>query len=477
MKLLVAGLLLAVLVVVTIAIVYSLRKDPKWTSPYYIKAALMDKPGDILRWSSGDFDEAAQLAYTRAMERAERYPEDLHLATRVITFNILEQGEQRRQARGLPLTERDAARNERMMNTAAAHMETTIARWNAPQRRPNIRIIDDIVMLVQQDFMRIFPDAAPLFGLIPERALEARRRAVADRRQQAQFQVQMGAAFTGTAPQPARGAVARAYVDLAVRETSDPQNTHDSTVLACERAIVDRLRQRSEGAARPAVSEIVADIAANVNEYSDNRPLRIADVLRTLEVVKHGDVVISLGASDLECLQLVWMCADDPRNEANRSNMRKALFNALYDCWEDGLLAERHLVCVNGRATRILSSITLLDWDQSNSVVMRFEQVKNDIFKRSLEVIEETAAAAAASPEPDRARAGRAYLAKTPAEMREVGDVEPAASAALAAEMREKIAQMVDVYLAELRDIGVTSVAPPDLIAAIKEEAAAAVVE
>src|SRR5205807_946238 len=112
----------------------------------------------------------------------------------------------------------------------------------------------------------------------------------------------------------ARGAAVDTYLSLAAQHTDDPQNAHDSGVLACLRG--------------------------------------------------------------------VWARADDPRNAATRGQMRQALFDSLVDAWEEGI-AGRKITCVNGRTTRILSALVLLDADERNWQVKKLEQFKNDIFEEA----------------------------------------------------------------------------------------------
>jgi hypothetical protein len=273
----------------------------------------------------------------------------------------------------------------------------------------------------------------------------------------------------------APAAAAEAYVGLATQHTDDEQNTHDTGVLACLKAVVSRLRGDQPLAALPEPGRVAAEIRAQGAELSEGRAHRLADVEAVIARVARGERVVALGASDAECLGRVWLRASDPRNAEVADSLRRAVFDALYDCWEEGL-GGRHIVCVNGRTARILGALALLDWDRRNWEVKKLEQFKNDVYARAAGVIAAEAARAAASGDPAAQSAGRLYLAKTPAEAAAAGPVPAAAAEALAERMRAAIAAMVVDYVREVEEgLGVQGAIPPYLVAAVTEEAQAAV--
>jgi hypothetical protein len=199
----------------------------------------------------------------------------------------------------------------------------------------------------------------------------------------------------------------------------------------------------------------------------------VADVEAVIAATSEGERVITIGATDAECLGRVWLRAADPRNVAVRGQLRQATFDALYDCWEEGI-AGRRIVCVNGRTSRILAALTLLDWDRRNWEVKKLEQFKNDIYAAAAKVIAAEAERAAAGGDGDLARAGRLYLARSMAEIEAIGEVPDAATAQLAEQMRAAIGVMVQKYGREV-DEDAKGAIPPYLVAAITEEACAAV--
>ena len=152
------------------------------------------------------------------------------------------------------------------------------------------------------------------------------------------------------------------------------------------------------------------------------------------------------------------------------------MFDALYDCWEEGI-AGRKIVCVNGRTSRILSALILLDWDEKNWEVKRLEQFKNEIFARAGAVIAAEAERAAQSADADMRQAGRAHLARTAAEIAAAGEAPADAQGRLADQMRAAIGAMVDAHVRELEEtLGVRDAIPGYMVAAVTKDAQAAVV-
>jgi hypothetical protein len=219
-------------------------------------------------------------------------------------------------------------------------------------------------------------------------------------------------AATDVAP-PATGAATDA-TDVATIAATD-------AAAAVEIAIASTKANEPEDEAGPAaqaiegtpaewVDEVRREIAAGAERYSESRPQVVQDVSDVLDRLELGEMVVTVGATDAECLVLVWRRASDPRNAAHKNRIQQAVFDALADCWEDGL-DQRHIVCVNGRTGRLLAALVLLDWDERNWVIKTIEQLKNDVFAAAKDAIEEVALKAADSPDLPYAAAGRNYLA------------------------------------------------------------------
>ena len=262
---------------------------------------------------------------------------------------------------------------------------------------------------------------------------------------------------------------ATAYVEAATTHTNDPQNSHDTGVLAGLRSLVDRLRVDQGSDKLATLDDVIADIRTNGDGFSEGRPDMVNDAIAVAERTRRGERVVSIGATDQECLQRVWQRAEDPRNAAARNQIRQAVFDALVDAWEPG--AVRHIVCVNGRTSRILSALVLLDWDQRNWNVKTLEQFKNEVFERSNQIIAAVAKDAAAGSDPGLRAAAAAWVAKTPQELDAAESSEEDTerlSELMRAEIRREIDQMA-------QDQDIKNSLAPQIIDAVKLEAQAAV--
>lgn len=516
-----AAIVCAIIAVLVLAvIVYAIYKNPRWAEVGYWRSHLFESPWDVYRRSNGGFDDAARLALRRATGRAEPTPAEHGIAATILARNVLGQAPApvALDREGRPTAAAAAAARERRAAYDAArhHFERALegfvadgGRREPPGRPPPLGapfVIDGALafafegaghaagddwllaaLLFEHD--ELWGDPGPLRrelgpGVDLEEMIQvlirpdaglvgladvAREQTVRQRRGEAQA---AAAAHGG-----GRRAATAAYVRLAQQQTNDPQNTHDPGVLACLRAVVARLRA-DQGPVEnlPTVDAIIAEIRKRGDGLSEGRPRLIKDAVEVAERAKAGENVMGLGATDGECLRRVWARADDPRNAANAGSLRQAVFDALCDCWEDGM-AIRHIVCVNGRTTRFLAALVLLDWDERNWALKKLEQFKNDVFERAAAVIDAEARAAAADPDAGRRAAGRAYLAATPAEAAAAGAVPPEAAAALAATMRAAIARMVADYLAALEASGVRDAIPSYQVEAVVAEAQAAVTD
>ena len=520
---LLSALLLAVLLVLLAVLIYRVARDPEWKTRSAWLANYVETPHQVLRRSRGTLDAAAHLAFQRATGRGQPSAEEHALAAAVLTHNVL--GQEHRPARdasGAPTPAAIARARERAraLETARAHHRAALEGLGAPRAvaRPTGRLGRNLETL--RGFLGPPPAALPpaqivdqathfawaglgtlldndpiiaelvaaqarnggdlvVFADGPDRfvmrldAVDAPLAAAADAKRGELVRLRQASAATAVgAAGGARGAGVAAYVGAATAHTSDPQNSHDTGVLACQRAIVARLRADQGGAPLPSVEAIIAEIRRLGPALSDNRPPRVELAVQAAERTLRGERVVAVGATDGECLSRVWLRADDPRNA--RAPLRQAVFDALVDCWEQGLSGP-HIVCVNGRLSRILGALATLDFDARNTSVKRLEQFKNDIFARAAAVIRETAQAATAAEDPDLVRAGRSFLATTAAEYDGVGDVPEKAVEALQGLMRAAIVTMVDQYVLEVASDGVPDAIPPHLVEAVKVEALGAV--
>jgi hypothetical protein len=505
-----SALLVAVLVVLLIVVVVAVARDANWAEEE--KDDGETRAAKLYRASDGSFDAAARAAVRAAIvETPNPTPADRLLAANVITNTVLNReapaardvtagrarARQRLDLYGVARRQLITALDDAaagagggadaiIVDAAAGFAHGALAALFA-----NDPLLGDVVFFGGgpghvlgggPDMMHGWPlqdgilvdfdmDGAArwLDAPVAARAGALREQLVDTRRREAR-------AVAG----PARGAVADTYVALATAHVDDPQNVHDHSVLSCLRGIVERLRaDQGPVESLPPVDAVIGEIRAagdtlsRATPHTPPRPQRVADAVAVAERTKAGERVVAVGATDEECLRRVWARASDPRNAANRGAIRAAVFDALVDSWEG---TPRHIMCVNGRTGHILGALAMLDHDNRNWIVERLEHFKNSIFARTRDVIEREAAAAAASPDAELAKAGRLYLAKTAAEAAAAGDPADEAVDRLAATMRAAIAAMVDEYAGAIDgNLGTEGTIPPYMVESIKKEAQAAV--
>ena len=295
-------------------------------------------------------------------------------------------------------------------------------------------------------------------------ATRSRENVINDRREAAKVNLPQNVA-------PA-AAITAAYVASATAHTNDPQNTHDSGVLAGLKSVIDRLRADQAAETLPTIDSITEEIRSNAKELSDNRSNMLEDALKVVDRMRLGERVVTLGATDGECLCRVWLRANDTRNSAVRKQIRQAVFDGLVDAWEPGgAHGVRHIVCVNGRTTRMLAALVLLDWDKRNWNVKSLEQFKNEIFERAAKIITNEAELAAKGSDPELRNAALAWTAKSPTEIQNLS-ISEEATEKLAEKMRAAISRDVDEYA---RELNLSETLPAPMIDAVRMEAQAAV--
>lgn len=501
------ALLGAALILLIVLIAYAVATDSPYAQKSYWMSHFVEDPWKVFRRSAGNFDDAAALAFNRATSRDSPSPSDHMLSATVITRNILAQ--EHRPARsatgGFTRAAVEHARLRReMFDEARAHYMAALRGLRTDVvddgRRADAAAAADAANGINAQFVI---DAAIgfAFGGLTDMlandpvlaglgwdyenltvfqtpagvgAVDAPLYGAAQRRLDELVAARRAAAATAVADQKgARGAGVATYVELATQNTDDPQNAHDTGVLACLKSILARLRADQAGQVVPSPGDVAAEIASRGEALSDGRAHRLADVLEVIKRADLGERVVSLGATDGECLGRVWLRSKDPKNAASRRDIQQAVFDALYDCWEEGI-AGRRIVCVNGRTSRVLAALILLDWDKRNWEVKKLEQFKNDIFAEAARVIAAEAERASMDADASVQRAGRAYLAKTAAEIRAIGVVPAEAAEKLAVKMRAAVSDMVDAHVRALEGSAEGAI-PPYMVESTKQEAMAAV--
>ena len=245
------------------------------------------------------------------------------------------------------------------------------------------------------------------------------------------------------------------YINIATRQTNDTQNVHDHTVLAGFKLILNKLLQDRASNDLKTLNEIKDEINKNGRKYSNNRPHVTLKALEVIDKMENNEQIMAFeingeSITDAICLQLVWNRAEHPENQKNKELLKQSIFDNLVDCWEKDLFGNDYIVCVTGRSTRVLSSLTLLDFDETNWNVKKFEEFKNDIFNKVKTIIIENAKIATNNNDIDIQNAGKAYLATTAAELNAINTPSDAATLELNTKIKQDISNMITNYVNEL---------------------------
>jgi hypothetical protein len=527
--------LAAIIVLVVLVLLYAVLRRPIWGNLDYWRAHLLENADEIYARSAGGYDSAAALALRRSEGGGAPTSADHLRAATIIHRNIIAQ--EHRPRLGVDGEPTDEAREvsqlrNEMFGRAREHYREALAgltdqtirddevrranrRFGLPRppapeggdgegpgagdgappppggpEGPGAEFIIEAALqfafggldtLLQND-----PLLAVLFAeqmreggfdllIIPDADLVG----AAENRRAASIQTRRAAAAEA-AEGRGRERRARAFLDLSQRNTSDSQNSHDVSVNAAKRAVVERLRKDQPPLKDlPTLDAIAAAIRIDSDALSRDpasgkaRAGRTERALAVVDRAKHGERSAAAAADDEEVLRRVWARSDHPSNRARQGLLRQAVYDALVDCWERGIQGDR-VQCVDGRVGRLIASLTLLDFDERTWCMKRLEQHKNDVYAKTQQVIHAAAAEAAAQTgNPALRKVGQSYLAADAAELAALGPVDPAAEEAFVAATHTRIGRMIDEHVAALDQIALGTI-PPHAMEGLKREACAA---
>ena len=507
-----SAIIIVLCILIIAFVVYISIYEPKWATLNYVKAKYTEPTWDIYKRSNGGYDTAAQLVLDRSRNISNPTITDHAIAATVIRRNIIDQEHISKLDENGNQSKEDKEETERrktLFNEARDHFQNALqtptaptapatpAPATAPARQTNVPpqhinrptrlqaigvanrhtmemlpigfIIDNAMdfafgglneLLINDPFVALnnpFMDFEPRVDFQLANTATRQREIIIDENKKVAKDV---------ADKQGKKAAVDTYVMLSKQNTDDPQNTHDTSVLQCLKAIIERLRKDQEFITLPSLDVIGAELS----KMKNNKQFKIDETLQVVDRLKRGERVVIIGATDEECLQRVWVRTNDPRNEKNKEDMRQAVFDALYDCWEDSGMMGRHIVCVNGRTSRILGSLALLDWDEQNWNVKKLEQFKNDIYELAGQVIKNTAEDQYKNGTSGMKLAAKSYVEDNSDVVIEE-EPDPEDENKLMELMKSNIVKMIDDYVEKSN-----GAIPNYMIDTIKREAQAAVV-
>lgn len=148
---------------------------------------------------------------------------------------------------------------------------------------------------------------------------------------------------------------------------SDPQNVHDSNVT---NEIVDRYRY---------IRDLQPEFTGLYESIND--PIA-QEVIK--DIVAKPSIISSLNITDAEVLGSVWARINHPENSDRRQYLVNSLKDSLKNCHNDSGFT----VCVTGRVTNILDSLTLLDSNSEISKpIVTTEILRHDVLQTASNVV------------------------------------------------------------------------------------------
>lgn len=214
--------------------------------------------------------------------------------------------------------------------------------------------------------------------------------------------------------------------------TSDPQNVHDYTVNKNMRDTIMVLRSNIGHYDQKVAYDEMDTWLANMPASA-----KLDKAIRVFMGISEDNMITTFNSTELEIITLVWQRIKDPQNGTNVALMKEALYNSLVDCYDE----RGSIVCLNGRCTRYLQSLVLLDFNPIIGKAVTNEAYKNQIYDQTKNIIDdEVATWNASTDERDRAVA-QSFLGNANVV------VDPEYEAAFVREVKAKIDDNLDTYV------------------------------
>lgn len=204
-----------------------------------------------------------------------------------------------------------------------------------------------------------------------------------------------------------------AYFRRAAEIKSDAQNVHDSKVNADLREV---LRIIEESGIRPTSAQIAAsfaEVSAYIRKgYREDKQGDLTALNQktfaaqeVLLRMRGGNYIETYKTTEDYIFAAIWMRANCVENAQNGTLLRVAVVDALASAYEKDAV-----VCINGRCSDVLNSLTLLDYDARVAVGAKtFEAYRAQIFHEVNELIKAQYAAAAESADARMCAIGKSY--------------------------------------------------------------------
>ena len=209
--------------------------------------------------------------------------------------------------------------------------------------------------------------------------------------------------------------------------TSDPQNVHDSSVNMNLRDTINRIKYTCPTHITP--NHSINETTAFAKSYATGN--KYDKVIKALNVIKDNGYNSTLNENEANIFMYVWERSKLPENEKNATLMKEAMIDALVDCNDTN-----GLVCMNGRCGRLISALTLLDYDEETGKTFTTQMIRNKIFDEVNKMIAQEINTAKSSSDSHTQLVGKYYD----------GDIDTAPDDT---EFRQNIERKIDIIIGE----------------------------
>ena len=208
------------------------------------------------------------------------------------------------------------------------------------------------------------------------------------------------------------------YFTSSIKYTDNAQNVHDSGINEDLRKTLARIRMYETTRADPAAAiEDAKKYILNKYGSGDTTSDTSAKAQRALSVINErivqGGSISTFNDTEDAIFASVWNRTKHFSNADNGDKLRDAVVDALADSHENG-----SIVCINGRTSRILNSLTTLDNDAIISAsAMTKEAYRNQIFSEARDIITREIESASESADSKLSAVGQHYLSSDDTEI------------------------------------------------------------
>jgi hypothetical protein len=171
----------------------------------------------------------------------------------------------------------------------------------------------------------------------------------------------------------------------AIHHTSDPQNVHDSQIIRDLKLTLEKLPPAGD-------TTVTIDAARKFINDEWDEPEFKWKATTALVTIGRGEFITTFASREDEIFDRVWRRCNEDGNKSSALLLKGAVARALADCVTSEPGAPLNTVCINGRCSRIIGSLALLDYDPTVGGALSFEEYKNQILHETAEIIDEVIA-------------------------------------------------------------------------------------